>query len=605
MGKNLTKPHYLDTLFRVGEAIQGALRIDNWQNLLTGLGTSRDKTVYGRFVTLQRIDDQELTALYHQSADARKVVAFKPREMLRQGFRVNIPEDEEATAQLTKAIRNLKLGRHFLNGMIWGRLYGGAAAVLGVDDGGAADTPLREDRIKSFRFLHIVDRRYLMPQEYYDDPSEDEFFGQPEVYQLVPRRGGNSVRIHRSRMILFGGAHTSDEEKDRLGGWDYSILDVMYEELRAFWSVWKSAEHLMADASQAVFKLQGLMAMIAGGQKDVLQQRLEIVDMSRSVARAVMLDAENEDFDRRPSSFTDAAGMLDKFMLRLASVTDIPVTILMGRSPAGMNATGDSDFQHFYDNVKTAQENDLRPELERAIRLMMLAQDGPTGGKEPEEWTLDFESLWQMTPKEQAELEKSTADKDKLYLDTGVLLPEEVALNRFRPDGWSAETSIDREVRETVLAEELAEPQEAEPQETEPQETEPQEADATAGPKVEFAPTDLASFVNVNQALASVGLPPWPDAEEGALTVAQFRALKETQGEKVGAAEGAAEAKEIVEEPESPSEGSEPPDGSQPQPPPPPAPEGPQSPGNEPLEEDESTPPQEGAETEESLEDEG
>lgn len=354
----------------------------------------------------------------------------------------------------------------------------------------------------------------------------------------------------------------------------------------------------MSDASQAVFKLQGLMAMIAGGQKDILQQRLEIVDMSRSVARAVMLDAENEDFDRKPSSFTDAAGMLDKFMLRLASVVDIPVTILMGRSPAGMNATGDSDFQHFYDNVKTAQENDLRPELERAIRLIMLAQDGPTNGKEPAEWTLDFESLWQMTPKERAELEKATADKDKVYLETGVILPEEIALSRFRPDGWSPETNIDRDVRERMLAAELAEP-------TEPEEgaepTEPSEESATSGPKVEFAPTDLASFVNVNQALASVGLPPWPDAEEGALTVAQFRAFKETQGEKVGAAEGAAEAKEISGESESLSEGPEPPDGSQPQPPPPMATEPAQSPGGEPLEEDETTPPQEGAETEESL----
>lgn len=449
------KPHYLDTLFKVGEAIQGALRIDNWQNLLTGLGTSRDKTVYGRFVHLKRIDDQELTALYHQSADARKIVGFKPREMLRQGFRINIPEDEEVTAELNKALRNLRLVRHFFNGMVWGRLYGGAAIVLGVDDGRPADQPLREDSIRSLRFMHVVDRRYLMPADYYDDPLEDEFFGEPEVFQLVPRRGGNSVRIHRSRLILFPGAHTSDEERDRLGGWDYSILDIVYEELRAFWSVWKSAEHLMADASQAVFKLQGLMAMIAGGQKDVLQQRLEIVDMGRSVARAVMLDAENEDFERKPSSFTDAANMLDKFMLRLASVTDIPVTILMGRSPAGQNATGDADFQHFYDNVKSAQENELRPELERAIRLVMLAQDGPTGGEEPEDWTVEFESLWQLTPKEQAELEKTTADKDKVYLDTGVVLPEEIALSRFRPDGWSPETNIDRDVREVVLKAEL------------------------------------------------------------------------------------------------------------------------------------------------------
>jgi len=604
MGNSITRPHYLDKLYSIGEAIQGALRIDNWQNLLTGLGTSRDKTVYGRFVHLQRIDDQELTSLYHQSSDARKVVAFKPREMLRQGFRINIPEDEEATADLTKAMRNLRLSRHFLNGMIWGRLYGGAAIVMGVDDGQAADQPLREDRIRSLNFMHVVDRRYLMPADYYDDPINDEFFGEPEVFQLVPRRGGNSVRIHRSRLILFPGAHTSDEERDRLGGWDYSIIDVVYQELRAFWSVWKSAEHLMSDASQAVFKLQGLMAMIAGGQKDILQQRLEIVDMSRSVARAVMLDAENEDFDRRPSSFTDAAGMLDKFMLRLASVTDIPVTILMGRSPAGQNATGDADFQHFYDNVKSAQENELRPELERAIRIIMLSEDGPTGGVEPDDWTLEFESLWQLTPKEQAELEKLTADKDKLYTDSGVLLPEEVALSRFRPDGWSPETNIDRDAREEMLAVELAEPTEPEPEPTEGEgEPEPTETEPASGGSVTLAPTDIAIFTTVNEGRASQGLGPWHIPEEGALTIAEFKARKEAEGEKVGAAEGAVEAKEIAG-PEGASTGPQPPDGSEPQPPAPPASEPPATSSNGTLEPDVDTTPQEGAETEESLEDE-
>lgn len=500
MSKAIKQDSYLSPLFKVGEAIRGALRIDNWQNLLTGLGTSRDKTVYGRFLALNRIDERELTSLYHQSADARKIVAFKPREMLRQGFRVNIPEDEEAVAGLTKKLRSLKVARHFVNAMIWGRLYGGSAIVLGANDGRAADTPLQEDRIQSLKFMHVVDRRYLIPESFFDDPIEDEFFGEAEIYRLVPRRGGNAVRIHRSRLILFGGAHTSDEERDRLGGWDYSIIDVVYAELRAFWSVWKSAEHLMSDASQAVFKLQGLMAMIAGGQKDILQQRLEIVDMSRSVARAVMLDAENESFERQPSSFTDAALMLDKFMLRLSSVSDIPVTILMGQSPAGMNATGDSDFQHFYDNIKSAQENDLRPELERAIRLIFLAQDGPTGGEEPEDWTLTFESLWQLNPVEQATAEKTRAETDKIYLDSGVVLPEEIALSRFRKDGWSPETNIDRDVREVVLKAELEDLEEG-TKDPEPTTTVP------APPGTETAPQEGAELAEGE---------PKPPAVEGA-----------------------------------------------------------------------------------------
>jgi hypothetical protein len=210
----------------------------------------------------------------------------------------------------------------------------------------------------------------------------------------------------------------------------------------------------MSDASQGIFKVQGLMSILAGGQKDALQTRMQLVDMSRSVARAILVDADGgEDFRRESTSFTDIQSMLDKFMLRLASAAEIPVTILMGQSPAGMNATGDSDFRWFYDTVKSAQESELRPQLERLIRLIFLSKDGPTKGQEPDGWALNFRPLWQSTPKEQAELEKLVAEKDKIYLDTGVVTPEEIALSRFRDDGWSSETTIDRELREAAPAE--------------------------------------------------------------------------------------------------------------------------------------------------------
>jgi phage-related protein (TIGR01555 family) len=451
--------NYLSKVLAQGSSVWGALRLvqDNWQNVLTGLGTSRDKTVYGQFIRLVEINETELTSLYHQNDMARRIVALKPQEMVRQGFTVNIEDDTEASSETVKALRDLGVAPKVRDAMIWGRLYGGSVAIIGADDGQASDKPLNEDRIKSIRFLNVVDKRYLMPESYFDDPYNDELFGEPKTYRVITRRGATNVVIHRSRLLVFGGSHTSDEERDRLGGWDHSVLLPVYDVLRMFDSVWKSSEHLMSDASQAVFKIQGLMSMLAGGQKEVLQTRMELVDMSRSVARALLLDADGgEEFTREASNFTEASSMLDKFMLRLSAAAEVPVTILMGQSPAGMNATGESDFRWFYDSIRTAQDNDLRPYLERIVRLVMLAADGPTGGKEPKVWDLKFAPLWQSTPTEQASLEKTVAEKDQIYLNAGVVLPEEIALSRFRSEGWSSETQIDRDIREVVLEAELA-----------------------------------------------------------------------------------------------------------------------------------------------------
>jgi hypothetical protein len=46
---------------------------------------------------------------------------------------------------------------------------------------------------------------------------------------------------------------------------------------------------------------------------------------------------------------------------------------------------------------------------------------------------IEFPALWQLTDKEQTEIKRTNAETDRVYLQEGVLLPEEVTLMRF-PD---------------------------------------------------------------------------------------------------------------------------------------------------------------------------
>jgi uncharacterized protein len=526
-------------MFEQGDALWATLRWrgDSWQNLITGLGTSRDKTTYGRYARLGRIPDLELSALYHENDIAQRVVGLKPREMLRQGYAVNVPDAPDDAEAIAKAVRALGVNRSLRDGMTWGRLYGGCAVLIGADDGGRADQPLLEDRVRSLRFLEVIDRRYIVPVQAYG--ARDV-----EYFDVYPRRS-MSFRIHASRLILFGGALTTDEERDCLGGWDHSVLHAAYEVVRAHDAAWKSGEHLLADASQAVFKMKGLLKAIAGGRQDEVRVRAEIADMGRSVLRALLLDSEGEEFSREPSSFTDAAKMVELFTLRLAAAAEMPVTILFGRSPQGMNATGDSDFRHFYDTVRTAQENELRPELERVLRLLMLAQDGPTGGKVPEQWAVKFYPLWQMTPKEQAELEKTTAETDAIYIDKQVVLPEEIATSRFKAEGWSSGTSIDLELRTRMLESEKTILEAGGDPNADPDADQPPAPNGEGeGAGIELAPTDIATIVRVREARKSVGLGPWGDPAVDEISLAEFRKLAESKGEGAGAEVGAAVGKE-------------------------------------------------------------
>ena len=211
---------------------------------------------------------------------------------------------------------------------------------------------------------------------------------------------------------------------------------------------WDSVAHLMTDMSQAVFGMADLHDLIATGQMDLIEKRLEVVDLSRSVARAMLIDSEKESFERKPTPLTGVPDLLDRFMIRMSAAAGMPVTLLFGRSPAGMNATGESDTRAWYNRVEALQGNSLRPRLKRLFRWLLT--EG--GAREPDAWDVHFKPLWTPTAKESAEIRHLQAQTDAAYLKEGVVFAEEVALSRFTAQGWSEETElVDPEQRRQLL----------------------------------------------------------------------------------------------------------------------------------------------------------
>ena len=81
--------------------------------------------------------------------------------------------------------------------------------------------------------------------------------------------------------------------------------------------------------------------------------------------------------------------------------------------------------------------------LERIVRLIMISKRGPFGGREPTNWQIEFNPLWQMTETENAIYRKTIAETDQIYISNGVLYPFEFAASRFFGDMYSPYTVID------------------------------------------------------------------------------------------------------------------------------------------------------------------
>jgi phage-related protein (TIGR01555 family) len=438
-----------------------AERYDGWQNSYTGLGTdARDKLRSHSFFRSDVVDPETLEALYHEDDLAAKIVHDIVLDAMSDGFTLvdttaEKPEDmADEVEELWRAHEEFGALDRLTEADIFGRLLGDAFVLIGVDGAGLPQEPLVDENVREgrLRFLTLLDRRDLSIDSYYTDPFADKKYGEPKTYRLNTQsvgRGAQGSVVHETRLVRFSGALTSRRERQRNGGWNHSVLRRVYAVLQSANSNWQSVATLMTEASVGKWKIKDLALMTAKGQFEKLRARMEAADMGRAVNRSVLLDAEFEDYVRESQTFAGLDTVIDKTWQRLAAAADMPVTRLMGMSPAGMNATGESDLQLWHKRVTVHRSRVLKSRVERLARLIARH----LGDSDPDRWSVEWPALKEMSAKEKAEAEKLDAETSKVYVDMGAVLPEEVALHKAA--GKSGFPTIDVKAREAMLKAEI------------------------------------------------------------------------------------------------------------------------------------------------------
>ncbi len=538
-----------------------AARFDTWYNPVTGFGTSRDKTTHGYILPSRLLTDEELSSLYHHDDMAARMVDVVPAEMMREPFDVETG-NVDLDAAIADMVEGVSVREKYGATLRWARAFGGGVCVIGADDGRDAALPLKAERAKGIEYLYDVERRYVWPVTYYDEPGDPKL-GQPRTYMVTTLGGYSSgtAEVHESRLIVFHGAPTAHRERLMNRGWNLSVMQRAYDILRQFNTGWQAVENMMTDGSQGVFKMGGLTELqSAEGGEAGIQQRIRTLDFYRSVVRAIVIDADaNESFERLGTSFEQIPQVLEKFMLRLAASVEIPVTILMGQSPAGMNATGESDFRWFYDRIRAQQTTMLAPRIRRLVDIWLRTRAGQealakfNNGEFPKTINVKFAPLWTETPLAVAQRELAVAQKDQIYLTNQVFKPEEVALTRGRPDGFTTQLQLSPEQikeREDMLK--------APPIDGEGEGDEDGESDVAAVKEtlqLNLTASDLAAVTRVNEARAQYGLPPLSGAD-GQMTLPAFKAKYASVIAQAANAESGQDPNAKPEEPPAPAPGN-------------------------------------------------
>ena len=430
-----------DVLFGAAQTTR-QYHADGYVNVLNQYGTQNDTTEQYEYSPEGSVMDIKLNQLYEGDGLFAKIIDTPADECVKQGFSFGNLSDEKVESFLRQSIDDLDWEDVFSTAVKWSRLFGGAIGVMLVDDGGELDEPLNWSNIKSIDEVRIYERAIVQPDytslyrinPQYDGGSHIQSkFGMPQYYTVMSQYG--SFVVHESRCLVFRNGRLPERTSNPLYQiWGMPEYIRIKRAMRDATVAHGDATKLLERSVQAVYSMKGLAdeCSTEEGENRILK-RLQTIDTSRGLMNTISIDADGENYDFKTFSFSGVSDVVDTSCNLLSALTNIPQTILFGRSPAGMSATGESDMENFYNFVERIQKTMLRPNLQ--VLLDVIIQAGVHSGEldKAPDIHLEFNPLWSLSEAEQAQVEatkaataSTRANTAIAYVNSQILDPTEV-----------------------------------------------------------------------------------------------------------------------------------------------------------------------------------
>lgn len=446
-------------LQRYHKAVAG-FHTDGYRNMLNKVGTAQDNSTAWDYWGEYGESDMQMASLYETNGLFSKIINRPAEDALAKGIDLS-DLGKEFEDEVNKRLTHL----HFTDKMVtaekWSRLFGGAIAVLLVDDGRGIDEPLNMKAVKSIEDIRVFERAIVQPDystlysySYYDfDNERDIPWGQPEYYYVYSTYG--QFKVHYTRCLIFKNGqlpeYTSSGFYRFFGVPEYlRVRDFMREVINSH----HDGAKLLERSVLGIYKMKNLSTLLATdeGENQVIQ-RLQVIDMARNIINSMAIDADGEDYSYINASMAGASDLIDRTANMLSAVTDIPQTILFGKSPSGMDATGDNDMENYYQLLARIQANDLKDNTEKVVQLVLLQlwREGRLDGELPA-YEVRFVPYKQMTEAEQATIDQQKAATEQVkaataqaYVDMQALDPSEVRKGLAQSDVYEIQDLVDED----------------------------------------------------------------------------------------------------------------------------------------------------------------
>lgn len=404
---------------------QNIATTDAFSNPLFRLGYGSQSPLEATEYPLTRMTDNYalLNSLYRDNWVVQNVVGLMVDDMLREWYTLRGSISPEYREELERLERVTKLRERLNKGLCWGRLYGGAAGLILIKgQESMLDQPLDLDMVMpgSFAGLMILDRWMgIVPEMGLVTDMSDPDFGLPDYYTVNNATGTIIARVHHSRIVRFTGRELPELERIAELYWGESEVEALYKDVVAHDNVSANMAALTFRANVDTMEVTNLEQLFSLGSVEQ-QRRFWNVMQAQSVMKSnfgYQLVNKGDQIKNTQYTFTGLQEVYESMCLNLCGASRYPMTKLFGRSPGGLNSTGESDLTNYYDYVSSQREAKFRPALEKLLPVMAMSAWGAV----PDNLQIDFPPLWTPTAKEVADIAKAKAEAIVSTYQAGLL----------------------------------------------------------------------------------------------------------------------------------------------------------------------------------------
>lgn len=398
---------------------------DSWINQTASVGTNNSLTQYNNFI-LKRLDYTQCATISLDTLINKAIIALS-YDIISHGYNIILEsadrsESLEIKERLETRIKDYNLDFILQNLVINALRFGGALLYVDIDS--IYENPISNDFECAF-----------------NKPLHNFIVVEPN--NVSAGEVNNANPLHKNYMKptkwFISGAGFVDST--RLYSLTFYEVPSIIKPLFNYLGI--SLTQLMQDYTQnAEMVRQALSDLLLRFKTDYIKTSSENIASEEYLARikynnatrnnlSTILLSENEELNTLTTSISGIDSIITQSYELVVASSGIPATRLMGISPAGFNATGESDLIHYYELISQYQSK-LKPILTDCIKKI-LAFDL----KYFNDYYLDieFKPIGYKSEKEKLEIINLKADYYSKLISNGVISEEEalesIQLNDF------------------------------------------------------------------------------------------------------------------------------------------------------------------------------